>query len=216
MGSENGSRPDTETLRVYRALKHDILAAVFAPGQPLAEVDLARRFGASRTPLREALLRLEADGLVRIEPRRGAFVLELTVADFLEINELRSVLEPYAARAAALRIDAGTVRDLLARHAAVPAAAPAEEDYRRLEALDADVHAAIAQAGGNRRMARLIRGLDDLMEVMRVGDMRRRHPEMHQSLGEILAALRDRDPDAAERLMRRHITDFSGVIANQR
>src|SRR5688572_32659560 len=119
MRGENGARPDTEAVRLYRTLKREILSAAIAPGQPLAETELARQLGASRTPLREALIRLEADGLVRIEPRRGAFVQQLTVSDFLEINELRLVLEPYAARAAASRIDPRVVQELQSRLAMI-------------------------------------------------------------------------------------------------
>ncbi len=211
----NGARADTEAMRLYAALKHEILASRLQQGQPLAEVELARRLGASRTPLREALLRLEADGLVRIEPRRGAFVQQLTVADFLEINELRSVLEPYAARLAALRIDSLTIQELRDRLAAIPPADPNEDDSRRLEAFDADVHRAIAEASGNKRMAKLIQSLDDMMEVMRVGDMRRRHQELRESLAAILDALADRDADLVEALFRRHVSDFSGAIVNQ-
>lgn len=209
----NGTRPDTEATRLYRELKHDILARRFAPGQPLAEIELARRYGASRTPLREALQRLNADGLVRIEPRRGAFVQELTVTDFLEINELRSVLEPYAARVAATRIDQQAVQQLRTELTSIRVVAPAEDDFHRLEALDADVHEAIARASGNQRLCRLIASLDDMMQVMRVGDMRRRHAETHESLTAILDALAARDADAAELLLRRHISDFRGAIA---
>jgi DNA-binding GntR family transcriptional regulator len=211
----NRTRADTEAMRLYAALKHEILANRLQQGQPLAEVELARRLGASRTPLREALLRLEADGLVRIEPRRGAFVHQLTVADFLEINELRSVLEPYAARLATLRIDAHTIQALQTRLAAIPPSHPDEAGSRRLEELDADVHRALATASGNKRMAKLIQGLDDMMEVMRVDDMRRRHQELRESLAAILDALAARDPDRVEVLFRRHISDFSGAIVNQ-
>lgn len=212
MSSPNGAAPDTEAQRVYRALKRDLLAAAFAPGQPLAETALSQRYGASRTPLREALQRLNADGLVRIEPRRGAFVQALTVADFLEINELRSILEPHAARLAATRLAPDALGRLAAEHAAINPLAPDDDDVRRLARLDGDVHAAIAQASGNLRLARLILGLDDMMQIMRVSDMRRRHRETLESLGEILAALAARDPDAAEAALRRHISDFRSAI----
>ena len=214
MQSRNGATPDTEAQRVYRSLKRDILAAAFAPGQPLAETALSQHYGASRTPPREALQKLNGDGLVRIEPRRGAFVQELTVTDFLEINELRSILEPHAARLAARRISPEELDQLTITLAAISPTAPADDDSRRLQKLDSDVHAAIAQASGNSRLYRLIHSLDDMMQVMRVSDMRRRHRETHESLGEILAALAARDPDTAEAALRRHISDFRGAIAH--
>ncbi len=210
----NGAAPDTEAQRVYRSLKRDILAAAFSPGQPLAETALSQRYGASRTPLREALQRLNADGLVRIEPRRGAFVQALSVTDFLEINELRSILEPHAARQAARHLSPETLRQLAAAHTSISPTAPSDDEEQRLAQLDSEVHAAIAEASGNTRLHRLIHGLDDMMQVMRVGDMRRRHRETHESLGEILAALAARDPDAAEAALRQHISDFRSAIVH--
>jgi DNA-binding GntR family transcriptional regulator len=208
----NGQPFETEALRLYRALKRDILAVAFRPGQPLAETELAEKFGSSRTPIREALLRLQADDLVRIEPRRGAFVKHLTVIDFLEINELRSVLESHAARVAARRIAPETVQSLLSSLDDIRIDEPTEDDFQKLEELDSLVHNAIGEAAGNARMSRLIRGLDEMMLVMRVGDMRTRHRETHQSLRQILVALLNRDEMAAESLMRSHITDFRAAI----
>jgi DNA-binding GntR family transcriptional regulator len=216
MVAVKSNRTDTEALRLYYALKREILAVGFRPGQPLAEEELAERFGASRTPIREALLRLQADELVRIEPRRGAFVQQLSVADFLEINELRSVLEAFAARVAARRISDETVHSLLAALRDIRVEAPNEDDFQKLEALDLRVHSVIGEASGNKRLCRLMRGLDDMMLVMRVGDMRSRHAETHQSLGHILEALLIRDEVAAETLMRTHITDFrAAIVASQ-
>jgi DNA-binding GntR family transcriptional regulator len=210
--SKNGF--ETEAHRLYRVLKREILAEAFRPGQPLAETELAERLGASRTPIREALIRLQADGLVRIEPRRGAFVQALTVADFLEINELRLILEPYAARVAALRLDRAQIEPLRTRHAAIRTNDPDEMDFQALEQLDSDMHETIARASGNERLRQLVQSLDDMMQAMRVGDMRRRHRETHESLGQLIVALEAQDPDAAELVLRRHISDFRGAIAN--
>jgi DNA-binding GntR family transcriptional regulator len=91
-GNGNEGRP-TETLRVYAALKHAILAGSYQPGESLQETRLAAEYGASRTPVREALLRLESDGLLTIAPRRGAFVQQPTLRDFLDVNELRLLLD---------------------------------------------------------------------------------------------------------------------------
>jgi DNA-binding GntR family transcriptional regulator len=91
---------------------------------------------------------------------------------------------------------------------------PADEDYHLLEQLDADVHLAIASASGNKRLCRLIEGLDDMMEFMRVSDMRRRHHELHASLGAILAALQAGNADKVETLMHQHINDFRASIVN--
>lgn len=204
----------TETQRVYEALKHDILARAFQPGEPLNEARLAAQFGASRTPIREALVRLEADGLLTILPRRGAFVRQLSLRDFLDANELRMLLEPYAALRAAAVIRDIVVLELLAEHAVIEVERPTDQDYEAIQRLDRRMHTAIAEAVQNLRLTQLIQNLNDMMQVVRETDMRRRHREMHESIGEILQCLRAHDADAAEQLMRQHISDFSGALAN--
>ena len=202
----------TETVRVYRALKRAILAGELRPGEPLQEVRIAAEFGASRTPIREAFQKLEGDGLLTIAPRRGAFVRQPTARDFFDINELRMILEPVAARTAAETLDAATVVSLRQRLAEIALESPDEADFAALELLDRELHSTIAAAHRNARMIEIIEGLNDMMQIVREKDMRRRHRELHDSIGEILAALAARDPDAAESLLRRHISDFSGAL----
>lgn len=205
------ARP-TETVRVYRALKRAILAGELRPGEPLQEVRIAAEFGASRTPIREAFQKLEGDGLLTIAPRRGAFVRQPTARDFFDINELRMILEPVAARSAAETLEAATVAGLRDRLERITLDAPGEADFAALELLDRELHTTIAAAHRNVRMIEIIEGLNDMMQIVREKDMRRRHRELHDSIGEILAALADREPDAAETLLRRHISDFSGAL----
>src|SRR5829696_1672199 len=75
------------------SLREDILRGTIPPGQPLRQEELARRFGVSRLPVRDALLRLEAEGLVVVFPNRGAFVVSLSAAEVREIYDLRVLLE---------------------------------------------------------------------------------------------------------------------------
>lgn len=204
----------TETVRVYRALKRAILAGELRPGEPLQEVRIAAEFGASRTPIREAFQKLEGDGLLTIAPRRGAFVRQPTARDFFDINELRMILEPVVARSAAETLDEAIVGRLRERLAMIAADGPGEVDFAALELLDREMHTTIAAAHRNARMIEIIEGLNDMMQIVREKDMRRRHRELHDSIGEILAALAARDADAAETLLRRHISDFSGALRN--
>jgi DNA-binding GntR family transcriptional regulator len=207
-----GEERPTETQRIYHALKRAILAGTYRPGEALQEIRLAVEFGASRTPVREAFQRLEADGLLTISPRRGAFVQQPTVRDFLDINELRLLLEPVAARMASGIINEAIVRELQNDLMAIAAEQPTEDDFKALEALDLRLHLTIADTIDNVRMAKIIRGLNDMMQIVRERDMRRRHRELHASIGEILAALLDRDDERVESEMRRHIGDFSGAL----
>src|SRR5215467_5088784 len=94
----------------YRYLKTQIMSAHLPPGASLNELEIAAALGTSRTPVREAIRKLEQEGLVMRYPNRGAIVTKLSMTDVLEIWQLREILEPAACRLAADRID----RDALA------------------------------------------------------------------------------------------------------
>ena len=100
----------TSSLRVSEELREAILSGEFGPGQRLRTASLAKRFGSSRTPVREALVQLEGEGLVDIEPRRGALVRPFASADLIDLYEVRVLLEPAAAARAALRVDERSAR----------------------------------------------------------------------------------------------------------
>src|SRR5574342_40362 len=96
----------TLTERVYTTIKAAILELKLMPESPLVEDDLARQLGTSKTPVRDALLALERDGLVTKIPYKGTYVSEVSVRDATEIFELRAVLEGLATRLAALSFSA--------------------------------------------------------------------------------------------------------------
>ena len=109
-------RPDQElTSTIHDSLRVAIVSGRLAPNQRINQDAVARELGVSKTPVREALRWLERDGLVRLEPNRGAFVAEFTDRDLFEIYELRELLEPHAAAiacAVATRADVAELRDL--------------------------------------------------------------------------------------------------------
>ena len=98
---------------VYTAVEERILTGVFRPGEPLTEARITEVTGASRTPVRDALHRLERDGLVRIEPNRGAVVLGITKEDLADIYAIRRRIEGLASRRAAENIKEEEKRGLL-------------------------------------------------------------------------------------------------------
>src|SRR6187431_2890956 len=103
--------------RVRDLLEEAILEGDLKPGERLRAEALAQRYGTSRTPVREALLQLEAQGLVEVEPNRGAVVRPFDRADLLDLYEVRALLEPAAAARAARRIgpdDIGRLEQLCA------------------------------------------------------------------------------------------------------
>ena len=95
--------PATLSERVYSAFKRDIIHGIFQPGEALNEKDLARRYKASRTPVREAAVRLQNDRLLRIVPNRGYFVAQITLQVLNDIYEFRSAVECAAAELAAAK-----------------------------------------------------------------------------------------------------------------
>lgn len=190
-----------EVQRIFDALVDDILAGRLGPDEKLSEPALARRFGVSRGPLREAIRRLEERQLVRRTPNFGARVAHYTPQEILEHYAIREALEGLAARLAAENI--------------------AEEELIRLrEVFEAEVsrgysggyqkdfHMRIVRGSHNSRLIRLL-GED----YYRLFKLWRRHAPWLQSGGpeswddhrRILEAIEERDPEVAELLMRRHI-----------
>lgn len=92
---------------VVERLRDDIVSGRLAPGEPLRQDEIARSFGVSHVPIREAFVRLEAERLVEIRPRRGAIVAALSAAELEELNEMRAALECCALRAATPKLTDG-------------------------------------------------------------------------------------------------------------
>src|SRR3954447_644497 len=103
----HGMSDATSGAAAYERLREAIIRVELAPETPMSEAQLVERFGFTKASVRAALARLRADGLVLAEPRRGHVVAPLTMRDVLALYDLRLVLEPAAAEAAAGRLDAG-------------------------------------------------------------------------------------------------------------
>ena len=114
--SRGARRASTTPDLIADSLREDILRGSIPPGQPLRQEELADRFGVSRLPVRDALLRLEAQGLVEVFPNRGAFVVSLSADEVREIYELRSLLEGDAIERAVPRMTADDWRRIEAAH----------------------------------------------------------------------------------------------------
>jgi DNA-binding GntR family transcriptional regulator len=142
----------------YESIKNRILAGSYEPGEKLSEEELAAAAGVSRTPVREALRRLHAEGLVDWEANRGATVPAWSEKDLEEIFELRALLEGYGAELAAARITPAEIirlRELSAemeRHAA----GHDEDRADRIAVCNAEFHEIILGAGRNRRLSALL------------------------------------------------------------
>lgn len=138
-----------------------ILEGEYRPDERLVEEQLAERLGVSRTPIRQALTTLEAEGLVEIAPNKGAVVCSFSVEDVWDVYDLRAVLEGYAARRAADRIceeEVSRLRELAEEQAGIsPEEAPdREEAIRRIVEVNQRFHGAIVEASRNGRLGKLI------------------------------------------------------------
>src|SRR2546425_12813529 len=102
----------TTANRVHKQLKSDIVTCKLAPGRCLSEMELAKRYEASRTPVREACRALEHEGLIQIIPFRGYFIAPLTVADFQDLQEIQLIVDPEAAARAAQRATAQQLSEM--------------------------------------------------------------------------------------------------------
>jgi DNA-binding GntR family transcriptional regulator len=151
------SEPAHESLSeaVYAAVHHRIVTGIYRPNQRLVETEIAADLGASRTPVREAMVRLIKDGLA-VRSRHGLMVREFTLPEVREIYEVRAAIEGYAARLAAERSTPETLADLAKtlRHHARTSRDDVVDRAKVVES-NADFHNAVLAAAGNERMQAL-------------------------------------------------------------
>ena len=192
---------------VAARLRERIFAGELPPGTFLDEPVLAQQLEISRTPLREALKVLTAEGLVRHEPRRGCFVNEVTEQDLDEIFPVLALLEGRCARDAALNATDADLQELESLHDKLNRHAKARRitDYY---AANFAIHEAIITLANNRWLALVI---GDLRKIVKLARLQQLHApgRLDQSLSEhmaMFAALKARDPEGAEAAMRTHLT----------
>jgi DNA-binding GntR family transcriptional regulator len=205
----------TSALRVHEELREAILAGTLKPGTRLRADALGERMRASRTPVREALVRLAQEGLVDIEPRRGASVRSFDAIDLQDLYEVRALLEPHGAARAAVRIgpDALERLDELCR-VSEARGADNEEAVADLLSLNDEFHAIILEAADSPRLTAAMRELVGIPRVFRRGFWHD-NGQRAQSLfchRELVAALGAGRSDLAETVMRMHIQGASAFL----
>jgi DNA-binding GntR family transcriptional regulator len=188
-----------------------------APGAYIDERALVARFGISRTPLREALKVLHAEGLVRLTPRRGSRVAgELTPQDLDEIFPLMALLEGLCAFEAVKKATPGDVKRLEALHARLERHAAAGDVARYYEQ-NYLFHEAMQELAANPYLSRTVSELRHFLRLLRGRQLR--HPgRLRASLAEhrtLMRAVRRRDPGEAERVMRAHLLSQRAALAAQ-
>ncbi|MCX7946339.1 MAG: GntR family transcriptional regulator [Hydrogenophilus sp.] len=201
---------------VAQQLRQRIFAHAIAPGQTIDELEIARELGISRTPVREALKVLAAEGLVTLLPRRGCVVAEISAKDLDDIFAVLILLEGHAARLAVEHLDDDTLARLTAHHEALEVAFRAN-DINAFFLTNQAFHREIYCAARNP-------WLIETIEHLRRKILLSRHQSLFSqgrllaSLEEhraILAALLTRDPERAEQLMRHHIANGRAAIISR-
>jgi DNA-binding GntR family transcriptional regulator len=200
--------------RAYRVVRDQLGMREIRPGAPINEDQLAQSLGVGRTPVREALKRLQYERLIATYPRRGTFATDVNITDLAHISEVRQELEPLAAAQAARRAtaaDRATLTDLL-RELQSPDSRP--QDAAELMHLDLQVHRAIYAATHNPYLEDTLVRHDNLatriwcLFVDRLTDMAG-HIEEH---GPLIEAIVAGDPDKAAQLARSHVEGFEQAI----
>lgn len=198
--------------KAYRLIKEKVVTLELPPSAVIDEHVLMEELGLGRTPIREALQRLDSEGLVNIVPRRGTFVNDISVTDLQKIFELRIVLEGFCARLAARRI---TKEQLEGMEAVL-------EDLKRLEGGDAQAlmsidkrfHRLLYAGSDNEFLAEILDRLYDMslrlwyLVLNRLSEVRH-SIEQHT---QVFEALKEGDGARAEKIIQRHIIEFQQYI----
>jgi DNA-binding GntR family transcriptional regulator len=208
--AEIATRSGVENLtlwqRVYDYLRTEILEGRLEPGAELGEVALAEQLGVSRGPLREAIGRLAAEGLVTVSPRRGAVVRSLSKEEFLELYQVREALERMAVQLAVPRLTDERVEELASLNQAMETHAAQNEVESFFEA-NLAFHARLLEASGNRKLEELYQQLLGQLGRYRLRSLTLRG-NLKRSVSEhkaILRAARRGDAERAAHLMAEHI-----------
>lgn len=196
-----------------RSLREAILTGKIPPGTRLRQVQVATELGVSRTPLREALMKLEQEGLIELLPRGGVRVAVLNLDEAVELYDIREVLDGLAARLAAERITERGVRNL-ERHLERMEECLTHQDAHRWFVVHVAFHDEIFRASANGR-------LQTLSSVVRLS-IQRFHPillttpnrlaDAYREHREIFEAIRAHDPEAAEQAARAHIAHAKEIV----
>jgi DNA-binding GntR family transcriptional regulator len=202
-----------DTKRAYELIRERITTLELAPGSIIHEQQLAEELNMAQAPVREALKLLAHDNLVVITPRHGIYVADVNMPDLEQISEMRLALETLSARLAAQRAtedDIVVLEALRLEQARIPAKDGATESSRTLFDLDHKFHQAVAQAAHNKYLAdgleRLF-GLSQRLWYLAIPRLRFLPSAVETHL-DLVEAIRARDPDRAETIMRSHVQDF--------
>ena len=201
---------------VYERLRSEILACSLRPGTQLQEKELAEKYGVSKSPIRDALLRLQEQHLIEVLPRKGYRVTPVSMSEIGEMYEMRALLEGACVRRLIERTDDAALGALDAA-----AAAPRDNGVASWIQYNRDFHLALAGACGNSRLARATREIIeqfDRLIYMNMSNVLREAGNLQPFVDEhtaIVAAIKRRDKRAALALTREHVDSSQELLREQ-
>ena len=196
----------TEAVRVYLALRKDIIACDLQPGASVSEADMCARYKASRTPVREACHRLQEEALLQIVPFRGYFIAPLTISEYRNLTEMQLIVDPSAAALAAERATDAQIRSI-EKWAGYIYHPGQKKSYETFLEWNRNLHIEIASATGNESLAdvtsnlqtRLIRYFYLVISMASYGQ------DLVEEHDEIVKAIRARKPELARERAADHV-----------
>nr|WP_288555374.1 GntR family transcriptional regulator [uncultured Mediterraneibacter sp.] len=198
---------------VFNTLRQAILRGELKPGERLMEIQLANKLGVSRTPIREAIRKLELEGLVLMIPRKGAEVAEITEKNMLDVLEVRRALEELAVKLACERITEEEIQELKEAADAFQKIL-SEKDITKIAEADEAFHDVIFKSTGNDRLIQLLNSLREQMYRYRLEYLKREeyHPQLLEEHQQIIDRITRKDQSEAAELIDRHIGNQVDVM----
>lgn len=193
--------------KVYRLIKDRITKGEFKSGTKIYEASIARKLGVSRTPVREALRELAAEGLVKMEPNLGVMVIDFSLDDLQEVLQIRKLIEGFAASIAAQKITEVELKQLEKMLSKMSLCFDKGNVVGYSEA-NAEFHDMIFKVCGNKRLTKIHENLSDTDHRFRIRALRKNSGRLKYSLKEhqkIFEALKSRNSEEAERFSQEHI-----------
>ena len=203
---------------VFNTLRQAILTGEMEPGERLMEIQLANKLGVSRTPIREAIRKLELEGLVIMIPRKGAEVAHITVKDMRDVLEVRSALEELAATLACKNVTAEHIEELKTANRVFEAAIVSKDVVAIVNA-DVAFHNIIYSMTDNQRLIQIINNLSEQMYRYRLEYVKdaRSHSILISEHADIINRIASRDEEGAKEVISQHIGNQErGIIRMMR
>lgn len=191
---------------VFNTLRQAILRGELKPGTRLMEIQLANKLGVSRTPIREAIRKLENEGLVLMTPRKGAEVAEITEKNMLDVLEVRKALEELTTELACDRITAEQIKRLKEAEKHFEASL-GSGDITQIAEADVKFHDVIFEATDNRRLINLLNNLREQMYRFRIEYLKllEHYPKLTEEHEMLISAIENGNKDVAREVIGRHI-----------